>query len=106
MVSIPNIATSASANAHPTSRPSRRTLVGAGLKDKRSFVKPLDSLIPAHIAHIPASAKSFSPSSNSLQLDNGETVKYDYLIVAAGLQISECSRFDRVMLFTLDGQLS
>ncbi len=49
----------------------------------------MDSLIPSHIAHIPASAKSFSPSSNSLQLNNGETVKYDYLIVAAGLQISE-----------------
>lgn len=53
-------------------------------------MRPTDSLIPDHIAHIKSNVGSFSPSSNSLVLESGETIKYDYLIVAAGLQISEC----------------
>lgn len=67
----------------------RRTLVGAGLKAKEDFMRPTDSLIPEHLTHIKSNVGTFSPSSNSLTLESGETVRYDYLIVAAGLQISE-----------------
>jgi NADH dehydrogenase FAD-containing subunit len=66
-----------------------RTLVGAGLKAKEDFMRPTDSLIPEHLTHIKSNVGTFSPSSNSLTLESGETVRYDYLIVAAGLQISE-----------------
>lgn len=65
------------------------TLVGSGLKDKKDLVKPLDSLIPSHISHIKSNAKAFSPQSNTVVLEDGRTVKYDYLVVAAGLQVSE-----------------
>ncbi|KAJ9091318.1 hypothetical protein QFC20_007667 [Naganishia adeliensis] len=64
------------------------TLVGSGLKAKEDFMRPTDSLIPEHLTHIKSNVGSFSPSSNSLVLESGETIKYDYLIVAAGLQIN------------------
>ncbi|KAJ9097475.1 hypothetical protein QFC19_006744 [Naganishia cerealis] len=64
------------------------TLVGAGLKAKQDFMRPTEELIPQHLTHIPSNVATFSPSSNSLTLEGGETVKYDYLIVAAGLQIN------------------
>lgn len=65
------------------------TLVGSGLKAKESFARPTDSLIPEHLTHIKSNVASFAPSANSLVLESGETVRYDYLIVAAGLGISE-----------------
>ncbi|KII88568.1 hypothetical protein PLICRDRAFT_161773 [Plicaturopsis crispa FD-325 SS-3] len=64
------------------------TLVGAGLKPKSDFRKPLNSLIPPHISHIPDSVQSFSPASNSLTTASGRTLTYDALVVAAGLQIN------------------
>ncbi|KAI5449757.1 hypothetical protein NCC49_004047 [Naganishia albida] len=64
------------------------TLVGSGLKAKQDFARPTDSLIPDHLTHIKSNVGSFQPSSNSLVLESGETVKYDYLIVAAGLGIN------------------
>ncbi|KAJ9116788.1 hypothetical protein QFC24_006683 [Naganishia onofrii] len=51
-------------------------------------MRPTDSLIPEHLTHIKSNVGTFSPSSNSLTLESGETVRYDYLIVAAGLQIN------------------
>lgn len=68
------------------------TLVGAGIKDKESFARPLDSLINSEYAHLKSHAKTFNPSSNSLILENGDVVKYDYLVVATGLK----TKFDAV----------
>lgn len=65
-----------------------RTLVGAGLKDKRDLRKPLASLIPPHIAHVPENVASFAPKSNSVTTTSGRTISYDFLVVAIGLQIN------------------
>jgi len=64
------------------------TLVGAGLKDKHELRRPLASLIPSHIAHHPSNVSKFSPDSNSVTTSSGETITYDTLVVAAGLQIN------------------
>ncbi|GMK54254.1 hypothetical protein CspeluHIS016_0108400 [Cutaneotrichosporon spelunceum] len=64
------------------------TLVGSGLADKRSFRRPLDSLIPKQFAHIRSNAAAFEPGTNQVVLQNGTKVGYDYLIVAPGLQIN------------------
>ncbi|KAG2020323.1 hypothetical protein CC2G_005679 [Coprinopsis cinerea AmutBmut pab1-1] len=65
-----------------------RTLVGAGLKPKTDFRRPLDSLIPPHITLIPENVSTFSPNTSSVTTTAGREVKYDYLVVAAGLGIN------------------
>ncbi|KZV72904.1 FAD/NAD(P)-binding domain-containing protein [Peniophora sp. CONT] len=64
------------------------TLVGAGLKQKSELRRPLASLIPSHIAHLPENVKSFDPAKNAITTDAGRTVSYDQLVVATGLQIN------------------
>ncbi|QRV86313.1 sulfide-quinone oxidoreductase [Ceratobasidium sp. AG-Ba] len=64
------------------------TLVGSGLKEKHDLRRPLASLIPSHIAHHPSHVSKFSPDNNSVTTTSGETLTYDTLVVAAGLQIN------------------
>lgn len=45
-------------------------------------------LIPQHAEWIKDTVKSFSPTDNHVTLASGHTIKYEYLIVAAGLQIN------------------
>jgi eukaryotic sulfide quinone oxidoreductase len=63
-------------------------LVGAGLKDKESLRRPLASLVPKHIAHVPDNVQSFDPKASSIKLSSGRTVSYDILVVATGLKIN------------------
>ncbi|CAE6532467.1 unnamed protein product [Rhizoctonia solani] len=62
------------------------TLVGSGLKEKHDLRKPLASLIPSHIAHHQNHVTKFSPESNSVTTNSGQTLTYDTLVVAVGLQ--------------------
>ncbi|EIN07400.1 FAD/NAD(P)-binding domain-containing protein [Punctularia strigosozonata HHB-11173 SS5] len=62
------------------------TLVGAGLKHKSELRRPMASLIPDHIAHIPENVQSFSPKSNAITTTSGRTISYESLVVATGLQ--------------------
>jgi len=66
------------------------TLVGAGLRPKTDFSRPLASLIPNHISLIPENVQTFSPSSSTVTTTTGRDISYDTLVVAAGLQ----SNFD------------
>ncbi|OYD44184.1 pyridine nucleotide-disulfide oxidoreductase [Sphingobacterium cellulitidis] len=61
------------------------TLVGAGAYDFDKTVKPMKELIPDGCTWIKQSVTSFLPEQNSIQLDNGEILGYDYLVVACGL---------------------
>jgi len=64
------------------------TLVGAGLAEKESTRRDTSSLIPEGVKWIKSKVKSFNPSENSLVLENEETLNYDYLIVASGIQLN------------------
>ncbi|WVQ80979.1 hypothetical protein IAT38_003086 [Cryptococcus sp. DSM 104549] len=64
------------------------TIVGSGLADKASYRRPLDSLIGKQFAHIPQNASGFEPGANQVVLADGSKLGYDYLVVAAGLQIN------------------
>ena len=61
------------------------TLVGAGAYDFDKTVRPMKDLIPEGCTWIKRAVIAFSPEKNSIQLDNGEVLEYDYLIVACGL---------------------
>ncbi|EGN92476.1 hypothetical protein SERLA73DRAFT_191153 [Serpula lacrymans var. lacrymans S7.3] len=64
------------------------TLVGAGLRPKTDFRRPLASLVPDYISHIPENVESFSPATSSVVTQSGRSVTYESLVVAAGLGIN------------------
>lgn len=63
------------------------TLVGAGLFDMDKTRRSTDTLIPPGVTRIAASASTFAPDANSVTLSTGETLTYDYLVVATGLKL-------------------
>lgn len=46
----------------------------------------MKAVIPKGTTWIPKRVESFEPDSNKVTLDDGSTVEYDYLVVAAGMQ--------------------
>ena len=63
------------------------TLVGGGVVDKSTTARPESSVIPAGAEWIRAAAERLDPENDQVILDNGETVGYDYLVVAAGIEL-------------------
>jgi NADH dehydrogenase FAD-containing subunit len=47
-----------------------------------------EMLIPRHAEWIKDTVRTFSPTDNHVTLASGRSIKYEYLIVAAGLQIN------------------
>ncbi|KAG0229553.1 hypothetical protein BGW42_001532 [Actinomortierella wolfii] len=64
------------------------TFVGGGLKPFDESKKPMKDVIPKRAQWIKESVASFTPESNKVTLANGETISYDYLVVAAGIQVN------------------
>ncbi|MGM7634830.1 FAD-dependent oxidoreductase [Bacillus sp. Hm123] len=63
------------------------TLVGGGAAKKEDTERTMEELIPEGAVLIQQAAASFDPTKNIVELGNGEKVSYDYLIVAAGIEI-------------------
>lgn len=64
------------------------TLVGAGLARKESTERPEASVIPKHVTWIRDAVAEFVPDQNRIQTRDGKTITYDWLVVAAGIQIN------------------
>ncbi|WVO17654.1 hypothetical protein L204_105351 [Cryptococcus depauperatus] len=64
------------------------TMVGSGLASKETYRRPLASLIPKYFEQIDQNAAGFEPGANQVVLTDGSKLSYDYLVVAAGLQIN------------------
>lgn len=63
------------------------TLVGGGDFDILKTVRPMKSVIPPKAKWIKERCASFQPEENQITLANGEKLTYDFLIVAAGIQL-------------------
>lgn len=63
------------------------TLVGGGVFDKEVSKRDEADYIPAGATWIKDKVASFDPDNNQVTLGNGDTVSYDYMVVAAGIQI-------------------
>ncbi len=63
------------------------TLVGAGVMPLSRTRRRVVDLVPGGVTLIKAAASSFAPDTNSVTLSNGDSVTYDYLVVAAGLKL-------------------
>ena len=59
---------------------------GGGLANAVNSKKDMKEVIPSGTTLIPKRVQSFSPESNKITLEDGSTVDYDYLVVAAGMK--------------------
>lgn len=64
------------------------TLVGGGVFDIQATVRNEADVIPKHAMWIKERVAHFNPEENSVQLESGETLQYEYLVVAAGIQLN------------------
>ena len=64
------------------------TLVGAGCYTIDKTCRPQSDLIPASVDWIQGRASSFDPENNSLRLESGDTLGYDYLVLCPGLELN------------------
>lgn len=63
------------------------TLVGAGVFPKEVSERDEVDFIPAGSTWIQNRVSSFDPDNNNVVMENGDEVGYDYMVVAAGIQI-------------------
>lgn len=63
------------------------TMVGAGVFNKAQTVRSMDAVWPTGVKRIKGAVANFSPDTNTVTLEDGSDVLYDYLIVAAGLKL-------------------
>merc|ERR1712227_572831 len=63
------------------------TLVGGGLYNFADSEKLMSSVIPKGVEHIKANLAGVRPESNEIELENGESVSYDALVLATGLEL-------------------
>jgi sulfide:quinone oxidoreductase len=63
------------------------TLVGAGIFPREVTERAEADYIPRGATWIRDRVASFDPDANALTLGSGETLTYDYLVVAAGIQL-------------------
>jgi sulfide:quinone oxidoreductase len=64
------------------------TMVGGGFYDINDTARPEASVIPEGVAWIKESVLSFNPENNSILLQSGITISYEYLVVAPGIQLN------------------
>ena len=63
------------------------TLVGGGVFPKDVSERNQADFIPAGATWIKDKVVSFDPDNNNVTTDGGETISYDYMVVAPGIQI-------------------
>ena len=64
------------------------TLVGGGIFKPEDSARNESDLIPYNVQWIKDHVASFSPQTNCVTTRGGETIRYDYLVVAPGIQLN------------------
>lgn len=64
------------------------TLVGSGVFDIKKTEKNEADVMPKGVKWIKEKVTHFFPSQNYIQLESGEHLHYDFLVVAAGIQLN------------------
>ncbi|MGB0807115.1 MAG: NAD(P)/FAD-dependent oxidoreductase [Salibacteraceae bacterium] len=64
------------------------TLVGAGLMDYEDTLKDEKKMIPSGVSWIKERVNDIDPENNEVKLENGDSVTYEYLVAAPGIQIN------------------
>jgi sulfide:quinone oxidoreductase len=64
------------------------TLIGGGVFPKEESARPMADVMPNGVTWIQDAAASFDPENNTVTTEGGATYGYDFLVMAAGLQIN------------------
>lgn len=64
------------------------TLVGGGVFNIQKTERNEADVMPKGVTWIKQEVTGFAPERNAIQLDNGGSLRYDYLVVAAGIQLN------------------
>ncbi len=64
-----------------------QTLVGGGLWTGDDVTYKTDDFVPSGVTLIKEKAVEFDPTNNSVTTSGGKTIKYDFMIIAAGLKL-------------------
>jgi len=64
------------------------TLVGGGVVPKEITGRPMKNVMPKRVTWIQDAVAEFDPARNVIRTRDGKTITYDWLVVAAGLQIN------------------
>lgn len=62
------------------------TLVGGGIINASKITRTTAEFIPDGVKWIQAKATNIDPESNKVEVENGQVLEYDYLVVCPGLQ--------------------
>ncbi|MCG5531389.1 FAD-dependent oxidoreductase [Halorhodospira halochloris] len=68
------------------------TLVATGIWEKEKTEDRNERYMPSDVNWVKAMVEDYDPENNRVVTDEGESIEYDYLVVATGLQL----RFDRI----------
>lgn len=63
------------------------TLVGGGMKSLESSGELMRNILPKTTQWLKDAAAKFNPSENSILTKSGDTIKYEIMIVAMGLEL-------------------
>lgn len=64
------------------------TLVGGGIKKVEDSAKKMSKILPKKSTWMQTKAVAFNPDKNTVTVKTGEEVKYEYLVMATGLQLN------------------
>ncbi|OIW22651.1 sulfide quinone reductase [Coniochaeta ligniaria NRRL 30616] len=64
------------------------TLVGGGLKTMEELRRPMGSLMDPKLSYYKSGVNSFSPTTDSITLGDGQTIDYQHLVVVPGIHIN------------------
>ena len=64
------------------------TLVGGGVVPKEITGRPMKSVMPKRVHWIKDAVAEFEPDKNTIRTREGKVITYDWLVIAAGLQIN------------------
>jgi len=62
-----------------------QTLIGAGIWEKSDIVYDTKDFVPSGVKMIKDKAAEFDPEANKVKTEGGQTISYDFLVVATGL---------------------
>ena len=63
------------------------TLVGGGVFPREASMRPMDDVMPSGVTWIRDRVSDFEPEKNAVKLESGQTLTYDQLVVAPGIQL-------------------
>lgn len=74
-------------NPKSTSYQPGNTLIGAGIYTKDDIMYDTKEFVPAGVKMVQDKVVEFDPDNNKVVTAKGQTIAYDYLIIAAGLKL-------------------